>query len=727
MTNGWAPPERPAPGDPNVPGQAPQGLPPYGSAPQGWPQQAHHPHAGAPQPQGAPFSAPVPPGPPGSAATENAAKAAQLADGEWHRLHGATPLLRGGLAFIVILGVVFANTRDWIINLFIPDEYDYNTGDPLVAIFESGAAAWVVLGIVVLLILSIAGFWLAWRFAQFRIGDTEVEIKTGIISRKHRRAPLNRIQAIQVTKPWFARLFGACKLDIETAGAEGKVELAYLSIAVADDLRREILHRASGRQERLQQAQSSSHQLHLGHVPIGSTQMLGNGMGNSRVDATVREFLDPDAEIASLPPDQVVRMHTGRAIVSSLLDGTLAWILIIFGAITIPSIVLGFWPMVFFVLPALFGWGAFAIRELLLKLRFVVAATPDGIRLAYGVATTTTENVPPGRIHALQLTQPLLWRPFGWWQLKMTRAVVSSADSSGQQKQLNNKLLPVGTLDEVRRIVRAIAPELIDRYPGAFEAGLVGTGEQPDGFTTSPKRAAWFHWISWRRNGVLPLPVAFLLRTGRWNRTLSIIPAARVQSIAMTQGIVPAWCSLASIRFHLVGMFTSNAVTSLDAGDTMRLWNEASARVLDAMGRDGAESWGRRPVAPSSPQLPAHQPVMHGSGFAPQFGPGFAPQPAPQVPSSSPGPVAGSAQQYGAPYSGAPASPPMQHWSPPSASLPGPPMQPQLQPPFQPPRPEVPPGTPLPPQPPLPPTQPFPPSAPPQPDLPPLPPQDGRQ
>ena len=38
--------------------------------------------------------------------------ARRLADGEWHRLHPATPFLRGGIAFVAIIGVVIVNARD---------------------------------------------------------------------------------------------------------------------------------------------------------------------------------------------------------------------------------------------------------------------------------------------------------------------------------------------------------------------------------------------------------------------------------------------------------------------------------------------------------------------------------------------------------------------------------------------------------------------------------------
>ncbi len=63
-----------------------------------------------------------------------AAPPTRLADGEWHRLHPATPLLRGGIAFIAILGVVIVNLRDLIIEIVLvgPEGQD----DPLIWIIE---------------------------------------------------------------------------------------------------------------------------------------------------------------------------------------------------------------------------------------------------------------------------------------------------------------------------------------------------------------------------------------------------------------------------------------------------------------------------------------------------------------------------------------------------------------------------------------------------------------
>lgn len=86
-----------------------------------------------------------------------------LSDGEWHRLHPLTPLMKGGLFLVVVIGIVVTNLRDRLIALFLPgmaDEYEY-AGDPIDYIVANDlliVAALVVLGVLVVLL---ALFWLS--------------------------------------------------------------------------------------------------------------------------------------------------------------------------------------------------------------------------------------------------------------------------------------------------------------------------------------------------------------------------------------------------------------------------------------------------------------------------------------------------------------------------------------------------------------------------------------
>ncbi|HEX7833917.1 MAG TPA: PH domain-containing protein, partial [Pseudolysinimonas sp.] len=122
-----------------------------------------------------------------------------LADGEWHRLHPATPLLRGGLAFIAVLGIIVANLRERLIELvFGGGGYE---GDPIDEIVNRGLVPAALVVVAVVLLLFLGGFYLSWRMHTFRITDEQVEVRSGILFRTQRKARLDRIQGINVVRP----------------------------------------------------------------------------------------------------------------------------------------------------------------------------------------------------------------------------------------------------------------------------------------------------------------------------------------------------------------------------------------------------------------------------------------------------------------------------------------------------------------------------------------------
>ncbi|HEU4807322.1 MAG TPA: PH domain-containing protein, partial [Homoserinimonas sp.] len=162
--------------------------------------------------------------------------AASLTDGEWHRMHPASPLLKGGITLVAILGIVLANLRERLITIFIPGYA--GQGDPVDYVLDNGYIGLALLAIAVFLIVLIAAFYASWRMHSFRITNEVVEVRSGILFRTNRKARLDRIQGINIVRPFFARLFGAAKLEVNQAGADANVQLSYLGSAAADDLRR---------------------------------------------------------------------------------------------------------------------------------------------------------------------------------------------------------------------------------------------------------------------------------------------------------------------------------------------------------------------------------------------------------------------------------------------------------------------------------------------------------
>ncbi|MBW8872276.1 MAG: hypothetical protein JF618_08980, partial [Leifsonia sp.] len=107
------------------------------------------------------------------------APAVDLADGEWHRLHPATPLLRGGFAFVAIAGFVLANLRERILGLFLGGgPGDGEGGDPIDLIVRRGLIPIALVVVLVVLIVIITIFWLSWRVHSFRITNELVEVRS---------------------------------------------------------------------------------------------------------------------------------------------------------------------------------------------------------------------------------------------------------------------------------------------------------------------------------------------------------------------------------------------------------------------------------------------------------------------------------------------------------------------------------------------------------------------
>jgi putative membrane protein len=541
-------------------------------------------------------------------------KAIELVDGEWHRLHPATPLLRGGLALIIVLGILISTFRDRVLGTFVPDEFEDFNDDPF-GDFIVDQLLWVLVGVIVLVALCVALFWIAWRVHRFRITGDAVEVEQGILVKKHRRAPLARIQAINVQKPWFARLLGACKFEIQQAGNDSNVDLNYLSSSVADALRYQIMDRASGRS-------------------AADAQRLAAERGALGGSSVVDEILRPDAEIAHLAPDSLVRIPVQRIALSSLLDGTIVWA-VLYLVVTL-VVIIGFqqWWAVFALLPGAFAFFAAGMKSLGSKLRYSIAATPDGIRLAYGLASTTTEIIPPGRIFALQIKQPLLWRPFGWWQVTFTRAGKMKPDGSGQggSGQMAGFLLPVGDLRDVRTVVGLVLPELA--HSPLIDAGLFG--QAPDAFVVSPPRARAFRWFSVKRNGFHVHAAAFLLRHGRIWRSMQLVPQARVQSVALQQGPIYGLARLARVQLHVPDTVLSPGIGAIDQGDASTLFEHAMRSIKVAIDRDASESWAS---ALSRNAVLETAPAVQDGLRAPPSGPA-AQQHDPSAPAAAAGPAA---------------------------------------------------------------------------------------
>ena len=306
-----------------------------------------------------------------------------LSDGEWHRLHPLTPLLRGGLFLVVVIGIIVANLRDRLVFLFLPvfapdlpaeelEEWE-GSGDPIDFIVANDLYLAAGIGVLVVLIGLTVIFYLSWRFHTFRITGDDVEVRSGILFRTQRRAPLDRVQGVNLTRPMIARLAGMAKLEVVGAGTDANVKLEYLSTVNAEAVRSDILRLASGR--RLADAQAGS-------AAGGRTRM---GALSDTVSRGITGLIEGD-EAPVAVPDSVVHIPVLRLIVSHVISPATVGLLFGIGAITVGSVLGTPWLLIGMV-PAVIGFVAYWIRSIVRSLRVLDRAHPrrraDHLRAAH--------------------------------------------------------------------------------------------------------------------------------------------------------------------------------------------------------------------------------------------------------------------------------------------------------------------------------------------------------
>ncbi|MBO9625228.1 MAG: PH domain-containing protein, partial [Microbacterium sp.] len=402
-------------------------------------------------------------------------------------------------------------------------------------------------------------------------------------------------------------------------------------------------------------------------------------------------------DLADVAPESVVKIPTGRLIGSQLIAAVL-WVVffgviflvamggVLFGAIFDDAPVTGIIGVGLGLgmgIPLVIAVIGITWAQISKSLRYSIAPTPDGVRITYGLLTTVTETLPPGRIFAVEVSQSLLWRPFGWWTIKINRMSGKSASqqSSGSAQQFN-VVLPVGKRADVERVLALILPDAPTAdIPLVWEHGILGP-VAGDPYRTMPARAGWRRPLSWKRHGYAVTEFGVLLRRGTVWRKLAIFPLARLQGVSLAQGPIDRAQRVSGAQVHSVQGPITGVLSGLERDDALALLDGVSRAAVRAASLDHTHRWGAHaetagapgfpvaaPVQPTPPGYPVAPPAPPGYPVAPPAPGSFTPPPpyvAPsghQAPGTTPTPPAPGAftppPPYVAPSGVAPAAPPV--------------------------------------------------------------------
>ncbi|MET1064214.1 MAG: PH domain-containing protein [Arthrobacter sp.] len=475
-----------------------------------------------------------------------------IPDGGWLRVHPASPFVRGWVALAAMGFFVFRDTFERMLR-----------GDPLIDERIAGRAPWLLLGGGVLLLLTVLGYILSWYFTRYQVAEGYVRLNTGFLFKQQRQARLDRVQAIDIVQPLLARIFGLAELKFEVADAgESAVRLAYLRMDEARQLRAAILARAAG---------------------------------------VVPDPAHP-GELAAEAPEHAVLTVPPRRLIGSLILSEQSVFVVAGGiASVVLSAVTENRSFYLFLIPAVLGMVAAYWNSINRGYNFTAAISPDGIRLRYGLLDTQAQTLPPGRIQALRVSQPPLWRIFGWYRIQVNVAGYGVAVSDGEGSA-RTTLLPVGTFPEVLTILSLVLPDPGTPEPvRIFRAGidgLAGSAAAPGGaatddggFVTTPRRARPLAPLGWRRNGFTATDTALLIRTGRWWHQLVVVPHQRTQSMALEQGPLARRFRVVDLVLHTTAGPVSPRLVQAGLDEGRALLDAQAARARVARKRQTSEHW----------------------------------------------------------------------------------------------------------------------------------------
>jgi putative membrane protein len=435
------------------------------------------------------------------------------------RLHPLSPLLKGAKSIAVIAAALSWNTLGRV------GATDFTL---------------IVLGLAVAVVIFSA---IGWWNTGYHVVGRELRIAEGLVWRRNRAIPLDRLQSVEVRRPLLAQLSGLAELRLEVVGgSKTEAPLAYLTVRDANALRERLLSLSA-------RAAAAS--------PVS-------------VSATRQPSATAAAPVVDEPPLFQVR---NRDLLLSQLLTPQAFFLPFGVAFVITQFVMeGSWTFIGIAstVTAMAGVLLQPIRRVLRDWDFQLFR---GVRLVvnYGLLETRSQVVPQHRVQTVRVTWPLLWRGKRWLHLTLDVAGTSGPESGDDRG--SDRLMPVGDLTQARTLVAAA-------LPGVDLAGLATS--------PPPLRARWLHPFGLRFYGAGLADAVFVSRAGRLTREMTLVPYARMQSVRIVQGPLQRRLGLATVYADTAGGRAGEA-RDRDLAEAYAIADQLAARARQARAAIHAE------------------------------------------------------------------------------------------------------------------------------------------
>ncbi|OKX81617.1 PH domain-containing protein [Corynebacterium glutamicum] len=454
----------------------------------------------------------------------------------FRKVHRATPFLRIWTIIVAALAAFAFNSGASVLSFIwgvVTGEYGFAV---LPILLTVGGAV-----IVVALAWIITGIW--WKAVGFRITNEEVQLQRGVISKDLRTARFDRIQAVDLVESFIARIFRLAEVHIETAGgSDSAISIGFLRKSEAEALKRELLD-------------ASQHS--------GATTPAGvpadPGVGETVVVESAGDVLVPQIPVQRTLASTALSLAT---IITAI--GIVILLFVPFGvSIAVPFFV-GMVPAVWNLIDK--SW------------QFTATQRNDVLHVSYGLANRRKQSIPLGRIHAVKLKQPLLWRLVGWWTVTVTVVGYGDTTQGG-----TSKILPVGSKELALKVLEAVGP---------LNSADIAESADPSHMSrpqyTPPVAARLLTPVDRTRQGVTLIgeagaPGAVVVHEGRFMPRMSVIDTSHIQELTLKHGPIQRMLGLSTVVFNLVQGPVGMAASDLSAADGKELLNILRNRKLPAL------------------------------------------------------------------------------------------------------------------------------------------------
>ncbi|WP_245679356.1 PH domain-containing protein [Actinomadura hibisca] len=374
------------------------------------------------------------------------------------------------------------------------------------------------------IVMVVAGVW-GWLSLRFRIDGDDLVVERGVLRRNVRRIPLSRVQAIDVVRPLITRMLALAEVRVELAGdAHSEIALSYLGRQSAQQLRAELLAHAAGLP---------------GHTP----------------EAPERPFW---------------RVSFGMLFGSLVLKLPVLGTILLFLSSLLFLLVYAEGAMLAVAVPALLGLLRGVVAPLVMYAGYSVATSPDGVRLRYGLLETRMQTLPPGRVQAVRIVEPAIWRGLGWARLDVT-----VAGYAGDRQALSSVLLPAAPRQVCMMLVAQV-------FPGAHVDAVALHPASAKGLTLD------------RADGAGTDETVFVSRHGWLCRNTDVIAHARAQSVRLTVNPLQRFLRLGTVHVDAPPGVVRVAAADRELGEARAILESTAHRAQAARARGGDKArWAR--------------------------------------------------------------------------------------------------------------------------------------